>query len=81
MIHKEADIIDYCNDPVKLQEIKTCLILEKARRDKEFSKFLEETNLDADNMQDENWNVYNRLSTEYYKIDSLLKLTEYYLGR
>jgi hypothetical protein len=57
------------------------LIVDRMREDKWFSDFLNENELDHDNLEDPNWAIYKQRLSEYRVLNSMIKSAEYQMGK
>ena len=65
----------------ELQLKRNEFVTEKMKLDKFFSIFLEEHNLDMEDINSKNWLIYKQKLTEYEVINQKIKWSDYYLGR
>ena len=56
-------------------------LTQKMKLDKFFSVFLEETNLDMEDINSNKWLTYRNKLKEYSSVTQKIKWSDYYLGR
>ena len=65
----------------QLQVIRNDFVVEKMKLDKFFSVFLEENNLDMEDINSNKWSMYRNKLKEYSSVTQKIKWSDYYLGR
>ena len=80
LMHINTTILARANKK-ELQEMHQELIVNKMRLDKFFSIFLEENELDHDDLDDPNWVIYKDRLSEYRTTSHLIKRAEYHMGK
>lgn len=67
--------------PSELAEIHDDLLIARAIKDRWFSEFLDEHELEEDNTDTGEWRTYRQAMVEYGNINDLILTTKYYLGQ
>lgn len=65
----------------RMTEIHNDLIVKKMKLNKQFSLFLESTELDETEPDTKNWKEYKALLSEYETVDHLLQVANFYRER
>lgn len=63
----------------KLFEIKSQLIIDKMKLDRFFSVFLNENEMDDENLDTPVWTTYREMLKDYDHLDRLIKTTDFYI--
>lgn len=66
-------------DRVMLFKMKHDLVIEKMKLDRFFSVFLEQYEMDEENLDTPEWHTYREMTKEYDRIDRLLKTADFYI--
>jgi hypothetical protein len=64
-----------------LQTTHSTLIVDRMHMDKWFSDFLNENELDHDNLDDPNWDIYKKKLSIYRVLNHMIKCAEYQIGK
>lgn len=64
-----------------LYEIKSELIIDKMKLDKFFSVFLDENEMEENNLDTPEWFTYREMLKNYDRVNQLLKTTDFYIGQ
>lgn len=65
----------------ELRVLRHDLLVEKMKLDKFFSIFLDENELDPDNKDTVEWQLYNDMTNQYRTTDRLIRITDFYLSK
>ena len=68
-------------DRPTLEKTYAKLIVDKMHIDKWFSDFLNENELDHDNLDDPNWSIYKNRLSEYRVLNHMVKCAEYQMSK
>lgn len=78
----EAEIRSISDNPSKLIEKRTELLIEKMKKDKDFSIFLDKNDKDMqEKVNHPSWKVYRDMLTQYSNLNRVLAECNYYITK
>jgi hypothetical protein len=78
----ENEIRSISDNPTKLIEKRTELLIERMKKDKDFSIFLDKNDKDMQEKPNHpSWKVYRNMLTEYSNLNRILATCNYYITK
>lgn len=78
----EAEIRSMSNNPTKLIDTRTSLLVERMKRDKEFSVFLDDNDkYMQEQINHPSWKIYRNMLTEYGSLNRVIATCNYYITK